>query len=54
LARTALEEPPLSLRVVRGDARLAAELAALEVVTREGISPERSARRGERGRARGR
>ena len=38
LARFALEEPPLSLRVVRGErAAVAAELAALEVATREGV-----------------
>jgi 16S rRNA (cytosine967-C5)-methyltransferase len=37
LARFALEEPPLSLRVVRAErASLVAELAALEVVTRTG------------------
>jgi len=40
LARRALDEAPLSIRVVRGDrAALSAELAALEVATREGAHP---------------
>jgi 16S rRNA (cytosine967-C5)-methyltransferase len=38
LARFALEEPPLSLRVARGAReQVAAELAALEVTTRDGV-----------------